>query len=159
MNKILRRETWKMWLFSAFKIPMVFWLRPRIVFQSDQEATIFVKLNRRTKNHVNSMYFGAICAGAELVPGVLVLHLFKKQKEKFGFIFKDFNAEFIKRCEGDTYFHCDEGDLIAATIEKARLSGQRENILIHVNATVPSKSPTEIVARFKITLSIKKIKS
>lgn len=159
MNTVLRRETWKLWLFTAFKIPMVFWLRPRVVLASDQEATVLMKLNRRTKNHVNSMYFGAICVAAELVPGVLVLRLFQKQSEKFGFIFKDFNAEFLKRCEGDTYFHCNEGDLIAETIEKAALSGQRENILIHVNATVPSKSPSEIVAQFKISLSIKKSKN
>ncbi len=157
MYKISRRETWELWFFTALKIPMVFWLRPRILTVSDEKATLLVKLNRRTRNHLRSMYFGALCVGAEMLPGVLLLRLLKKHKEKFNFIFKDFSAEFLRRCEGDALFECNEGDLISATIEKAKQSNERENVTVNITATVPSKSADEPVAKFKITLSLKKI--
>ena len=156
MQKVLKLETFKLWLFCFFNIPLICWLRPRILVMSNTEAVIMMKLSRRSRNHVHSMYFGAICVGVDLVPGALAMHLIKQQKEKIVFVFKDFYAEFLHRCEGDVYFTCNEGDVIAAAINQAAQTGERQNVTLNVTATVPSKLGAEPAGRFRLTLSLKK---
>lgn len=152
----LKLETWKNWLFCLINIPMIFWLRPRLLAISDSEVVFMIKLNRRSRNHVKSMYFGALCVGADMAPGVLAMRLIKQQSDKINFVFKDFQAEFLQRCEGDVHFTCSEGALIAEIIAKAKQSGERQNVTLNVTATVPSKLGAEPAARFKLTLSLKK---
>jgi hypothetical protein len=156
MTKILKYETWKLWLFCFFNIPLILWLRPRILKMSDTQAVVMIKLNRRTRNHVHSMYFGALCTGVDLVPGVLAMRLINQQKDKISFVFKDFYAEFLHRCEGDVYFTCEEGHLIAAAIHQAKTTNERQNVTLNVTATVPSKLGEEPAGKFKLTLSLKK---
>ncbi len=154
----LRYETWKLWLFCFFNIPLIFWLRPRIVAVSNTEAEVVIKLNRRSRNHVKSMYFGAICVGVDLVPGVLAMRLIKQQDEKMSFVFKDFHGDFLHRCEGDVHFSCKEGEVIAAAIAKAKQTNERQNVTLNVIATVPTKLGAEPAGKFQLTLSIKKSK-
>jgi hypothetical protein len=71
-------------------------------------------------------------------------------------IFKDFHAEFLKRPEGDVHFSCEEGREINDLVAKARKSGERESLPVHITARVPSKLGEEPVARFILTLSVKR---
>jgi acyl-coenzyme A thioesterase PaaI-like protein len=155
MSKILWRETLLLWLYTFFNIPMIFWARPKMLEISDTRAVLKIPFRRRTKNHVNSMYFGALCVGCDLAAGILAMHLIRKVGGGYVFIFKDFHAEFLKRCEGDVYFTCNEGNLIAKTIENARQTNARQNVELNVIGTVPSKFGDEPVCHFKLTLSIK----
>jgi hypothetical protein len=156
MGNYLKLETWKTWVFCFLNIPLLFFVRPRIMEISDQRAVIVIRLNRRTRNHVRSMYFAALCAGADLVPGLIALRLIGKQNDKIVFVFKDFYADFLQRCEGDVYFTFEEGELIAAAIERTKNTGERQNVTLNVTATVPSKLGSEPAAKFKLTLSLKK---
>jgi acyl-coenzyme A thioesterase PaaI-like protein len=155
MYKTLWRETLLLWLFSFKNLPLVFWLKPRVIELTDKRGVLMMPFRRRSKNHVSSMYFGVLSAGADLAAGIVAMRLFHKQKEKFTFIFKDFQAEFLKRCEADTYFTCDQGDLVKEAIEKALQTKQRQNVGLNVVATVPAKYGDEAVCKFKITLSLK----
>jgi hypothetical protein len=155
MTKTLWRETILLWLFTFVKIPLVFWLRPRILAISGLHAVVMMRFRRRTRNHVNSMYFGVLCAGGELAAGALTMNLLRKQKDKYSFIFKDFYAEFLKRCEANVHFTCNEGQVIAETIEKARQTKERQNVTLNVTGTVPAEYGDEPVCKFKLTLSIK----
>jgi acyl-coenzyme A thioesterase PaaI-like protein len=155
MAKTLWKETLKVWLFGLIKIPLVFWLKPRIIELDKDHAVVCMPYVRRTKNHVGSMYFGAIVVGAELAPGLLTLYLFNRQKEKFVFLFKDFQANFLKRCESHTYFICSQGAEIQAAIDKARTTGERQNVALRMIATKALDSQEPPVAEFSITISIK----
>jgi len=143
-------------LFGLAKVPMIFWLRPVAEELTEEKCIVKIPLNRRSKNHLNSMYFGALCAGADIAGGLLLMNLVKKQKVKFSFVFKDFKANFLKRAEGDTLFTCTDGAIIKNLFERALNSGERENELVKVIATTPSKLGIEPVAEFELTLSIKK---
>lgn len=143
-------------LFGFLKVPMIYWLGPVAEEITDKKCVVRLPLNRRTKNHLNSMYFGALCAGADIAGGLLLMNMIKKQNTKFSFAFKEFKANFLKRAEGATYFTCLDGDKVKALFEKALQSGERENELVKVTATVPSKFGNEPVAEFELTLSIKK---
>lgn len=155
MQKTLWGATLKLWVFGFFKIPMIFWLRPKILELNNERAVIKIALRRRTKNHLNSMYFGVLSVGADIAGGIQMMHMLKKDISKISFVFKDFQAEFLKRPEADVYFTCAEGALVANTIKKALESHERENVQVHVIATTPSISEDEPVARFMLTLSMK----
>lgn len=155
-HKTRWRETALLWLFSLRKLPLVFWLRPRIVEMGQTRSVLKIRFTRRTRNHVNSMYFGALCVGAELAPGTLAMNLLRAQPEKYTFVFKDFYAEFLKRCEADVYFVFEQGEKIEQAIARAKASGERENVALDVVAVIPSESSEEPVAKFKLTLSLKK---
>ena len=100
------------------------------------------------------MYFGALSVGADLTGGYLALHHTNKINRKINLLFKDFNAEFLKRAEGDVHFECNEGQKIKALIQKVIDTKTRCNEEINVIAYVPSMLE-EPVARFKLTLSLK----
>jgi hypothetical protein len=70
-------------------------------------------------------------------------------------VFKDFEADFLKRAEGDVEFSCDQGKEIAELVAQAASSGERVERQMDVIATVPSLSD-EPVARFKLTISLKR---
>ena len=98
----------KSWAF--FNVPLLFWIRPKIVELNNERVIVCIPLNRRTKNHLNSMYFGVLSAGADFAGGILAMKLIKESGLNVSLVFKDFNAEFLKRAEGDTHFICEEGD-------------------------------------------------
>lgn len=155
MHKTRWRDTILLWLFSFSNLPMIFWLKPRVIELTDTRCVIMMPFKRKSKNHVKSMYFGVLCAGADLGGGLMAMYLLNKQKSKFTFVFKDFNADFLKRCEGDVYFTCEEGKVISETIDKVIQTKERQNVSLNVIATVPSKFNDEPVCRFTLTLSIK----
>lgn len=155
MQKTLWRETLELWVFTLVKIPLIGWLRPRVLELTETRSVIMMRLKHRTKNHLRSMYFGVLCTGADLAPGLLTINMLKKHKTKCTFLFKDFQADFLKRAEADTHFICDEGHIIAETVKKAVETKERQNTTINVVATTPSISGDEPVAKFKLTISVK----
>lgn len=157
MTKVLWRETFKLWGFTLNKIPLIFWVKPKIMEISADKAVIVIPFKRRTQNHVKSMYFGALCVGADLAPGLLTMRLLEKETVKCVFLFKDFSAEFLKRVEDDATFTCSQGKAISEAIGKAIMTRERQNVTLDVEATVPAKvaGSIEVVARFKMTISIK----
>ena len=143
-------------LLGLTKIPVIFFVKPTCHKITDDFCVIKIPLNRRTKNHQDSMYFGVLAVGADLAGGMLAMNYFLDHKIKnFKLLFKDFNADFHKRAEGDVYFTCRDGETVHKVVEKAQETGQRQNHLITVIATCPDISGEEPVATFKLTLSIK----
>lgn len=142
-------------LFSFFKIPLLFFCRPKIVKMADDEYIVKIPLGWRTKNHIGSMYFGALSVGADLSGGLIMLNLLQQRKQNVTFLFKDFKADFLKRAEGDVYFSCRDITKVKALLEKANKTKEREHVRINVTATVPDKLEDEPVAEFVLTLSVK----
>ena len=159
MIKLIKPEikaTWMMRFFGLLKIPLIFYCRPKVIRISDTDLEVNIKLTRRTKNHLNSMYFGVLSIGADLTGGFLAMHLIRKSQYNISLIFKDFHADFLKRAESDVHFYCIEGLKIKKLVKLTEKSDERQNALINIFAKVPSISD-EIVAKFKLTLSLKKL--
>ena len=146
-------DTW-----SFVNVPLLFWVRPKIVELSNNRIEIKIPLNRRTKNHLNSMYFGVLSTGADCAGGLLAMKIAEESGQKVSLVFKDFHAEFLKRAEGDTYFSCEEGEKIEKFVQKVLKSDERHNRTVHVQATCINKSTSEeeVVAKFKLTLSMRR---
>ena len=149
------RETLSLRLFGLTRIPLLFYVGVSVAELSPERMVVRIPLRRRTKNHLGSMYFGALCIGADCAPGAFAMYLIRQQPARISMVFKDFQAEFLKRAEGDVHFVCDQGKEISELVALAAASDERVERQIDVVATVPSLSE-EPVARFKLTLSLKK---
>ncbi len=142
-------------LFGLMKVPLIFWVSPSVVSLNDQECIIKIPLNRRTKNHLKSMYFGVLCTGADIAGGLVAMNEITASKKKIALSFKDFNAEFLKRAEGDVHFICTQIPEIKNFVQDVIKSGERMNFPVNIKAVVPSINPNEEVAKFVLTLSLK----
>lgn len=149
------KDTALLRFFGLMKIPMLWFIRPTVQKLNDEVCVIKIPLSRKTKNHLGSMYFGALCAAADCAGGLTAMKHIRKSGKKIALSFKDFNAEFYKRAEGDTIFTNTQGQEIAEFVKKTAESGERMNMPVEVIATVPSKFGDEPVAKFTLTLSLK----
>jgi acyl-coenzyme A thioesterase PaaI-like protein len=149
------RETFSLRWFGLTRIPLLFYVGVSVTAISPERMVVRIPLRRRTRNHLGSMYFGALSVGADCAAGTLAMHLIKQQPEPISLVFKDFSAEFLKRAEGDVEFCCCQGQEIAELVAQAAASNERVERQVEVVATVPSLSD-EPVARFRLTLSLKR---
>jgi acyl-coenzyme A thioesterase PaaI-like protein len=149
------RATIALRLFGLARIPMMFFVRPSVVEISPEHIIVRIPLRRRTKNHLGSMYFGALSVAADCAAGGLGMLLIRQRPEKIALIFSDFSAEFHQRAEGDVDFSCTQGQEIAKLIAQAATLNERVEMPVQVVATVPAQG-NEPVATFTLTLSLKR---
>jgi acyl-coenzyme A thioesterase PaaI-like protein len=142
--------------FGLAKIPLLFFVKPSVVEWTAERVVFKIPLMRRNRNHLGGMYFAVLAAGADLAAGFLAMEEIRKSGEPISLLFKNVQAEFLKRAEGDVLFTCEEGVLLADLVEKAIETGERVELAVTVVATVPSKLGAEPVARFILTLSLKR---
>lgn len=151
-----KQATWQLKLFGFKYVKMIFWLKPKVVEISENHLVIKIPLNRRSRNHVHSLYLGAMTVGAELAAAGLVEYLKPDIDKSIVLIFKSNNATYFKRAEGDTHFTCEDGRKIRNAIKEAAESGERVSLPVNVIATVPNKLGTEPVAEMTLELSLKR---
>jgi hypothetical protein len=142
-------------MYGLWKIPLLFAVRPKVKSISDKKIIVEIPLNKITKNHSGSMYFGSLAIGADCAVGLLAVHHIDKCKVKVNLIFKDFQANFLKRAETDVLYLCTEGKKIKSLVEQAIRTGERQNMAISAKA-VSKRNPEEIFATFILTLSLKR---
>lgn len=150
------RATMALRWFGWSKVPMILFTMPHMIEASDRRCEVVIPLRYQTRNHLKSMYFGALCTGADIAGGFLAMRLSWKLKLPVSLVFKSFKCEFLKRAEDDVHFVCEDGARIAEQFQKCVQSGERLSFPVHVTAYVPKKLGTEPVARFELELSLKK---
>ncbi len=141
--------------FGISKIPLLFFVRPSVEELSQDQVIIKIPLKRRTKNHLKSMYFGALAIGADCAAGLIAMQAIQRSGERVSLVFKDMNARFLQRAEGDVFFHCTQGKEIIELVDTAINSQERVQMLVKVKAFIPKMSE-DPVAEFDLTLSLKK---
>jgi acyl-coenzyme A thioesterase PaaI-like protein len=152
---MLLRETLFVRLFSL-RVPVLLFLGPRVERLDDERCEVSLRLRWRSRNHVGSMYFGALCAGADLAGGLAAARLIRERHPRVSLIFADVRGQFLKRADGDVRFACADGAAIAAAVASADATGERVTLPVEVVATVPSRHGDEPVARFTLGLSLKR---
>ena len=142
-------------IFAQDKVPMIGFCQPSLISLTPSCCETAIPLISNTKNHVNSLYFGALAVGADITAGFLAIWLSQQSDHFIEVVFKDFQADFIKRALATTHFQCDSGELIQQMIDETTESKERVNRSIPIIATTPSLSD-DIVAKFSLTLSCKR---
>lgn len=153
---MLLKETALVRLLGITKIPMIFYVGPRVLRLNDEGCTLKIPLGYRTRNHWGSMYFGALSVGADLSGGLNAFRAIQQSHPKVNLLFKDFRAEFKKRADGDVVFTCNQGREVNEAVAQADRTGERVSLPMKIVATVPDKHGDEPVAEFTLTLSLKR---
>ena len=150
------KQTLSVRLMGWLKIPLLGSVRPSVVELDADHCVVRIRLRRWTRNHLGSMYFGALAIGADCAGGLMAVERIRHRKARVALIFKSFKAEFLKRPESDVYFICEEGARIGALVDQALATGERHTDLILVQAAVRTpEGAYEPVARFELELSLK----
>ena len=150
----ITKLTWMIRLFGLTQVAMIAYCKPSVILLNESTLEIKIPLNRRTRNHIKSMYFGALSVGADITGGFLALPPIQKSKRKIVLVFKDFNAKFLKRAESDVHFICKDGKAVKDLVDLAIKTQERQNYKLNIIATTP-KISDDIVAEFELTLSLK----
>jgi hypothetical protein len=144
-------------LWSLQNVFLLWLVRPKIQVLNADQCIVRVPLNWITRRKdIRAMYLGTLCMGADVAAGLIAFQSVAERKQRINFIFKDMKAEFLKRAEGEVWFTNNDGPIVQDLIARALQSGEREEATVHVIATVPEKLGDEAVARFELTLSIKR---
>ena len=150
------KQTFGIRLLGFLKIPLLGSVRPSVVALEADRCVVRVPLRRWTRNHLGSMYFGALAIGADCAGGLMAVELIRRKQARISLVFKAFKAEFLQRPESDVYFICEDGARIAALVDRVLASGERQGELIHVEAAVLGPDGGFVpVARFELELSLK----
>lgn len=150
-------DTMKVRAFGFTKVPLIWWVTPFVLKLDVERTEILIKLSRRTRNHLKSMYFGALAIGADVAGGLLCIDLLRISGVKASFVFKDMEAKFLKRADGDVLFVCESGRAVEALVERVRTTAERQETMVEIKALVPSKYGDDPVAIFRLTLSVKRL--
>lgn len=121
---------------------------------SDTETTVYLPLKRKNKNHLGSMYFGALAMGAELSVALMAIKETRESSKNISFIFKDFKAEFLKRADAGTYFTCPEAAGVKALVKKAEAGSERVEQKF-TGFAYTDKKTKDPVLKYELTLSLK----
>lgn len=140
--------------YSALKIPLLAFVTPKVVELGAERSMVRIRLDIRSRNHLGVMYFGALAMGAELSIALRAIQAINQSGKKIDFIFKDFEAQFLKRADGHTNFVCDEGAKVAALVGQSAADHERHTVTFNGFAFVPAKSE-EPVMTYKLSLSMK----
>lgn len=157
MISAVRKANLYLSLFGFFKVPFIWLSRPKILTLDDDRVEIRIPLRRKTKNHLNSMYFGVLAVGADVAGGFMAMHKAEQRGEKVSLAFKSVTGDFLKRPEADVHFICDDGKKIDEMLDETFATGQRVNRPVKITAICPSLHGDEPMAEFHLTLSLKKI--
>jgi acyl-coenzyme A thioesterase PaaI-like protein len=151
------KQTMGMRLFGWLKIPLLASVRPSVVELSETRCMVRIPLRRWTRNHLGSMYFGALAIGADCAGGLLAMDQIKRSGAQVSLVFKAFQASFLRRPESDVYFICEEGAAIRDHVQRALDSEERITEPIHIQAAMKlSDGSFEPVAEFTLELSLKR---
>lgn len=156
MNALMHLKYF-LWSFGRFKVPLIGHLRSKLVSFDDKKVVIKIPLRRRSKNHLNSMYFGALAVGADLAGGLHSFYFADKNKLNTSIVFKSFQAQFLRRPESDVHFVCEMGLEVAAMLEESKKTGERINKPLIIKAYTQYPAQPVEVANFILELSIKVI--
>ena len=144
-------------LWSLQNVFLLWLVRPKILELTPDRCVVRIPLNWITRRRdIHAMYLGTLCMGADVAAGLIAFDLVAQKKARVNFIFKDLRAEFLKRAEGDVVFTNADGPVVQDLVRRALESEDRQEATVHVTATVPAKLGDEAVARFELTLSVKK---
>ncbi len=151
------KQTFGLRLFGWLKIPLLASVRPSVVELGEARCVVRIPLRRRTRNHLGSMYFGALAIGADCAGGLLAMDQIKRSGGNVSLVFKAFQADFLKRPESDVYFICEGGEAIRDQVRRAQASGDRITEPMHIRAAVRLPDGTfDPVAEFTLELSLKR---
>ncbi|MFM2212836.1 MAG: hypothetical protein RL427_99 [Bacteroidota bacterium] len=114
--------------FLFFKLPAAFWCGVRVSRVSEQVCVATVKHRWFNQNPFNSMYFAVQAMAAELTTGALVMLQIRKSGARISMLVANNKGNYTKKATGRITYTCNEGDTIAAAIQRTIVTGEGETL-------------------------------
>ena len=104
----------------------------KIISLDDQQCKVTVPYKYINKNPFNTTYWAVLGMAAEMASGALVQMFTHKIEPSVSMFVTGCDGKFIKRAVGVTTFICNDGQLIADTVQKAIETYEPQTIQINV---------------------------
>lgn len=140
----------RMFMFS--KLPSAFFSGVRVLGISREKAIVTVPYKWFSQNPFKSTYFACLAMTAELSTGLLAMMNTYKRKPAVSMLVVSMEANYFKKATGPTAFICEDGKLIADTVDEAIQTG--EGRIVKVKSIGKDKEGN-LIAEFYITWSFK----
>lgn len=139
--------------FLLTRLPAAFLAGIRLELITPERAVVKLRYQFLTKNPFRSTYFACLGMAAEMSTGLLAMAHLYKRKPPISMLVVRIESQFFKKATGITRFTCEQGQALAAAIQKAVETGQSVELL--VTSSGFNEHGIE-VARFLITWSFKR---
>ncbi len=139
--------------FLLTRLPAAFLAGIRLELITPERAVVKLRYKFLTKNPFRSTYFACLGMAAEMSTGLLAMAHLYKRKPPISMLVVRIESQFFKKATGITRFTCEQGQALAAAIQKAVETGQSVELL--VTSSGFNEQGIE-VARFLITWSFKR---
>lgn len=133
----------------AVRMPLLALAGARIKHLDLERCEVRLPHGWRSQNIFGSTYFAATMMAAEAACGTIVLLHEQNSPDKFSPIVKSIQAEFPRSAFSEITFSCDQGEEVAAWLQRARTSRKREETTLQVIGTTQDGE----VARVSVTWS------
>jgi hypothetical protein len=139
-------------LFLLQQLPAALIAGVRIHSLEEGKAVVKANYSWINKNPFRSMYFAVQSMAAEMSTGLLATGQVFRREPAVSLLVVGLEARFLKKVTGRVFFTCNDGEAIAAAVDKAITSGEPQTIGCVSRGTDASGA---IVAEFVITWSFK----
>jgi len=148
------KENLTLKVFSFFRNPLISYVSPKIVEVTEKRCVLKVRLKRRTRNFLGTMFLGALTTGADVAAGLPIILESFRLKKKISFAVKMLECSFLKAAKSDVYFYVENTDQIRNFVHELLANpGVRKEHTVEVTAKCPDTSGDETVARFTVLYS------
>lgn len=150
ITKLKNPFLFKLMLYKS--VPLASFTGVKLLDLNKSYSELFIRYKFLNKNPFNTTYWAAMGMVAEMASGLLLLmYTYKLNPSVSIFVLKS-EAVFHKRALGKTFFKCEEGQAIAAIIEKAIATKEPQEIRCLTSAY---NENGELVATFYFTWGVK----
>jgi hypothetical protein len=148
----LTRHPLKFRLFLLSKLPAAYFSGVRVREISEERCVVTVPYKWFTRNPFRSTYFACLSMAAEMSTGTLAMAHLYKRKPAVSMLVTKVESSYHKKATGRTSFTCEDGSLLAKTIQQSIDSGQPQELRVR---SVGKNETGELVAEFFVTWSFK----
>ena len=148
----LTRNRFKFAVFLLSKLPAAFFSGLSVKEIDNQHTEVTVPYKWFSQNPFHSTYFACQAMAAEMSTGLIAMLNTYKRNPPVSMLVTKVEGEFFKKAVGLTRFICEDGILIAETIESAIVKNEATSIRVKSTGT---NGNGELIAIFYITWSFK----
>ena len=138
-------------------LPMMRYVRPKLVELTQERAVVRIDVSRRSKNAYQSLFLGALAAGGDCVAGLFPMKFMFETGHRTIPIVKSASSEYYKRVNTYAHFTCTQGKAWYELCNEVVASGERRDITVNIIVTAPEEFGDEPVARITQIMSVKNL--
>jgi hypothetical protein len=148
----LANHPFKFRIYLLYRLPAAFFSGIKIRGIGEERCITSVPYKWLTQNPFRSTYFASLAMAAEMSTGTLALSNAYKRIPAISMLVTKMEAAYFKKVTGITFFTCEDGKVIKASIEEAASTGEAQKIIAKSTGTDKNG---ELVAEFLFTWSFK----